>query len=61
MPNSSKENKAKNRRVMFVVEKYDFKLYKGTNVKAKTGERVGHIGRGEALGCQVSVLIEKRT
>jgi len=31
------------------------------NVKAKTGERVGHIGRGEAMGCQVSVLIEKRT
>jgi 2-C-methyl-D-erythritol 2,4-cyclodiphosphate synthase len=29
------------------------------NVKAKTGERVGHIGRGEALGCQVSVLVEK--
>jgi outer membrane protein OmpA-like peptidoglycan-associated protein len=36
-PNDSAENKAKNRRVMFVVEKYDFKLYKGTNVKAKTG------------------------
>ena len=31
------------------------------NVKAKTGERVGHIGRGEAMRCQVSVLIEKRT
>jgi 2-C-methyl-D-erythritol 2,4-cyclodiphosphate synthase len=30
------------------------------NVKAKTGERVGHIGRGEAMGCQVSVLVEKR-
>ena len=27
------------------------------NVKAKTGERVGHIGRGEAIGCQVSVLL----
>ena len=22
------------------------------NVKAKTGEQVGHIGRGEAIGCQ---------
>src|SRR5947209_6245201 len=29
------------------------------NVKAKTGERVGHIGRGEALGCHAVVLIEK--
>jgi 2-C-methyl-D-erythritol 2,4-cyclodiphosphate synthase len=29
------------------------------NVKAKTGERVGHIGRGEAIGCQVTVLIQK--
>jgi 2-C-methyl-D-erythritol 2,4-cyclodiphosphate synthase len=28
------------------------------NVKAKTGERVGHIGRGEAIGCQAVVLIE---
>jgi 2-C-methyl-D-erythritol 2,4-cyclodiphosphate synthase len=28
------------------------------NVKAKTGERVGHIGRAEAIGCQVVVLIE---
>jgi 2-C-methyl-D-erythritol 2,4-cyclodiphosphate synthase len=27
------------------------------NVKAKTGERVGHIGRGEAIGCQAVVLI----
>lgn len=29
------------------------------NVKAKTGERVGHIGRGEAIGCHATVLIEK--
>jgi 2-C-methyl-D-erythritol 2,4-cyclodiphosphate synthase len=29
------------------------------NVKAKTGEKVGAIGRAEALGCQVVVLIEK--
>ncbi len=28
------------------------------NVKAKTGERVGHIGRGEAIGCHAIVLIE---
>jgi 2-C-methyl-D-erythritol 2,4-cyclodiphosphate synthase len=28
------------------------------SVKAKTGERVGHIGRGEALGCHAVVLIE---
>jgi 2-C-methyl-D-erythritol 2,4-cyclodiphosphate synthase len=27
------------------------------NVKAKTGERVGHIGRGEAIGCHAVVLI----
>jgi 2-C-methyl-D-erythritol 2,4-cyclodiphosphate synthase len=30
------------------------------NVKAKTGERVGHIGRAEAIGCQVVALIERR-
>jgi 2-C-methyl-D-erythritol 2,4-cyclodiphosphate synthase len=29
------------------------------NVKAKTGERVGHIGRGEAIGCHAVVLITK--
>ena len=29
------------------------------NVKAKTGEKVGVIGRAEAIGCQVIVLIEK--
>ncbi len=29
------------------------------NVKAKTGESVGHIGRGEAIGCHAVVLIEK--
>jgi 2-C-methyl-D-erythritol 2,4-cyclodiphosphate synthase len=27
------------------------------NVKAKTGERVGHIGRAEAIACQVVALI----
>ena len=27
------------------------------NVKAKTGEKVGHIGRGEAIGCRAVVLI----
>src|SRR5262245_53855335 len=27
------------------------------NVKAKTGERVGHIGRAEAIACEVVVLI----
>src|SRR5947209_15316609 len=30
------------------------------NVKAKTGERVGAIGRAEALGCQVVALIVRR-
>lgn len=29
------------------------------NVKAKTGEHVGHIGRAEALACQVAALIER--
>ncbi len=29
------------------------------NVKAKTGERVGAIGRAEALGCQAVALIER--
>jgi 2-C-methyl-D-erythritol 2,4-cyclodiphosphate synthase len=29
------------------------------NVKAKSGEHVGHIGRGEAIGCHAVVLIEK--
>jgi len=28
------------------------------NVKAKTGEKVGSIGRGEAIACQVAVLID---
>src|SRR4051794_489028 len=28
------------------------------NVKAKTGERVGHIGRAEAIACSVVALIE---
>jgi 2-C-methyl-D-erythritol 2,4-cyclodiphosphate synthase len=30
------------------------------NVKAKTGERVGAIGRAEALACQVVALIEQK-
>jgi 2-C-methyl-D-erythritol 2,4-cyclodiphosphate synthase len=30
------------------------------NVKAKTGERVGHIGRAEAIACHAVVLIERR-
>jgi 2-C-methyl-D-erythritol 2,4-cyclodiphosphate synthase len=29
------------------------------NVKAKTGERVGHIGRAEALACLVVTLIDR--
>ena len=29
------------------------------NVKAKTGEHVGHIGRAEAIACQAVVLIQK--
>ncbi|HEV8062323.1 MAG TPA: 2-C-methyl-D-erythritol 2,4-cyclodiphosphate synthase [Gemmataceae bacterium] len=29
------------------------------NVKAKTGERVGSIGRAEAIGCHAAVLIER--
>jgi len=29
------------------------------SVKAKTGECVGHIGRGEAIGCHAVVLIEQ--
>jgi len=29
------------------------------NVKAKTGEKVGAIGRAEAIGCHVAVLIER--
>jgi 2-C-methyl-D-erythritol 2,4-cyclodiphosphate synthase len=31
------------------------------NVKAKTGEHVGHIGRGEAIACQVAALIEPKS
>jgi 2-C-methyl-D-erythritol 2,4-cyclodiphosphate synthase len=30
------------------------------NVKAKTGEKVGVIGRGEAISCQAVVLIDKK-
>jgi len=30
------------------------------NVKAKTGEYVGAIGRGEAIGCHAVVLIERQ-
>lgn len=29
------------------------------NVKAKTGEKVGHIGRGEAIACQAVALIDQ--
>jgi 2-C-methyl-D-erythritol 2,4-cyclodiphosphate synthase len=29
------------------------------NVKAKTGEKVGAIGRAEAIGCQAAALIEE--
>jgi 2-C-methyl-D-erythritol 2,4-cyclodiphosphate synthase len=29
------------------------------NVKAKTGEGVGHVGRGEAIACHAVVLIRK--
>lgn len=29
------------------------------SVKAKTGEKVGHVGRGEAIGCHAAVLIER--
>jgi 2-C-methyl-D-erythritol 2,4-cyclodiphosphate synthase len=31
------------------------------NVKAKTGESVGHIGRGEAIGCHAVVLISQKS
>jgi len=31
------------------------------NVKAKTGERVGAIGRAEAIGCQAVVLIDRQS
>ena len=30
------------------------------NVKAKTGEKVGHIGRAEAIACQVVALIDRK-
>jgi 2-C-methyl-D-erythritol 2,4-cyclodiphosphate synthase len=30
------------------------------SVKAKTGEKVGHIGRGEAIGCHAVVLVGKQ-
>ena len=29
------------------------------SVKAKTGEKVGHIGRAEAIGCHAVVLVER--
>lgn len=29
------------------------------NIKAKTGEHVGHIGRGEAIGCHAVVLLSQ--
>ena len=31
------------------------------NIKAKTGERVGHIGRAEAMACQVVALIDRKS
>jgi 2-C-methyl-D-erythritol 2,4-cyclodiphosphate synthase len=31
------------------------------NVKAKTGENVGHIGRAEAIACQVVALIDRKS
>jgi 2-C-methyl-D-erythritol 2,4-cyclodiphosphate synthase len=31
------------------------------NVKAKTGEKVGHIGRAEAIACQAVVLIDTKS
>ncbi len=31
------------------------------NVKAKTGEKVGHIGRGEAIACQAVVLVGRNS
>jgi 2-C-methyl-D-erythritol 2,4-cyclodiphosphate synthase len=30
------------------------------NIKAKTGERVGSIGRGEAIACQAVALLERK-
>jgi 2-C-methyl-D-erythritol 2,4-cyclodiphosphate synthase len=35
--------------------------FDAVNVKAKTGERVGHIGRAEALAAQAVVLIDRKT
>ena len=34
-------------------------LPEAVNVKAKTGEGVGHIGRAEAIGCHAVILIER--
>ena len=31
------------------------------NVKAKTGEKVGHLGRAEAIACQVVALIDQKS
>jgi 2-C-methyl-D-erythritol 2,4-cyclodiphosphate synthase len=33
--------------------------YSAVNIKAKTGESVGAIGRAEAIGCQAIVLIDR--
>jgi len=33
--------------------------FDAVNVKAKTGEKVGHIGRGEAIGCHAIAMIER--
>jgi 2-C-methyl-D-erythritol 2,4-cyclodiphosphate synthase len=30
------------------------------NIKAKSGEKVGHIGRAEAIACQAAVLIDRQ-
>jgi 2-C-methyl-D-erythritol 2,4-cyclodiphosphate synthase len=34
--------------------------HSSVNVKAKTGERVGHVGRAEAIACQVVALIARK-
>ncbi|MGZ3391637.1 MAG: 2-C-methyl-D-erythritol 2,4-cyclodiphosphate synthase [Isosphaeraceae bacterium] len=34
-------------------------LEPSVNVKAKTGEHVGPVGRGEAISCQAVVLIRQ--
>jgi 2-C-methyl-D-erythritol 2,4-cyclodiphosphate synthase len=34
---------------------------KAVNIKAKTGEKVGAIGRAEAIGCQAVALIDRKS